>query len=145
MLFHLTEWERALRLQDYISLILLDLNGFKAYNRAHGYLAGNTALCLIADCLSREIRGAGTEVARFSGNEFAILLPGYKEHDTKATADRIEQAIAALNIDNRASDADGILTATIGHATVSPSEDTAVYSLVDGAATDIKTKRRAQQ
>ncbi len=137
-----TEWERALRTQDAISLILLDLDGFKAFNRTHGYLAGNSALSLIADRLTKEIRGAGVEIARFSGNEFAVLLPGYQEADTKKTVQRLQHAIADLGIVNRASKNSGLLTASIGHATVLPSEETAVYSLVDGAAANIKTKRR---
>ena len=140
-----TEWERALRTQDSISLVLLDLDGFKAFNRAHGYLAGNSALSLIANCLTNEIRGAGTVVSRFSGNEFAILLPGYNEANTKETAQRLQQSIAGLGIANRASDDGGILTASYGHATVLASEDTAVYSLVDGAAASIKKQRQEMQ
>jgi diguanylate cyclase (GGDEF)-like protein len=92
--------------------------------------------------LTKEIRGAGTEIARFSGNEFAVLLPGYQEADTKKTVQRLQHAIADLGIVNRASKNSGLLTASIGHATVLPSEETAVYSLVDGAAANIKTQRR---
>jgi two-component system chemotaxis family response regulator WspR len=136
------EWERALRTQDSISLILLDLDGFKAFNRTHGYLAGNAALTKISEQLSREIRGAGTDVARFSGNEFAVLLPGYGKADTEATAQRLQRAIVDLAIENRSSNNGGFLTASVGHSTVVPSEETAVYSLVDGAASSIKMNRR---
>jgi len=136
------EWERALRTQDSISLILLDLDGFKAFNRAHGYLAGNAALIQISERLSREIRGAGTDVARFSGNEFAVLLPGYGVADTEAMAQRLEHAIVALGIENRSSSNGGMLVASVGHSTVVPSQDTAVYTLVDGAAVSIKMQRR---
>ena len=136
-----SEWERALRTQDSISLILLDLDGFKAFNRAHGYLAGNAALTRISEQLGREIRGAGTDVARFSGNEFAVLLPGHKADATKDIAQRLQRAIAELGIQNRASNNGGVLTASVGHATVLPSEDTSVYTLVDSAAAEIKAQR----
>ena len=137
-----TEWERALRTQDTISLILMDLDGFKAFNRTHGYLAGNTALTRISERLSREIRGAGTDVARFSGNEFAILLPGYQEDATKEMAQRLQDAIADLCIENRSSGNGSVLTASVGSATVIPSDDTSVHILVDRAATGIKAQRR---
>jgi diguanylate cyclase (GGDEF)-like protein len=137
-----SEWERALRTQDSISLILLDLDGFKAFNQAHGYLAGNAALTRISEQLGREIRGAGTDVARFSGNEFAVLLTGHKADATQDIAQRLKRAIAELGIQNRASNNGGVLTASVGHATAVPSDETSVYTLVDSAAAEIKAQRQ---
>ena len=57
-----------------ISLLMLDVDHFKAYNDQHGHLAGDYALCLVANTLSSQLR-AKDSLIRFGGEEFVILLP----------------------------------------------------------------------
>ena len=138
------EWEGALKSEEPVSLILIDIDGFKGYNRAHGYLAGNKALTTISKGLNGQVRGAGTEVARFSGNEFAVLLPGYREADAAKTASRLQNTVTDLNIENRGSGDGSVLTVTVGSATVLPSEETSLYTLVDHAAAKVKSAKASR-
>ncbi len=69
-----TEIKRSKRTQREFALLLLDLNGLKQINDRYGHLVGSKALCRLADALcicSRDIDTA----ARFSGDEFALVLP----------------------------------------------------------------------
>jgi len=140
LLTHLrTEWERGLRTVDPITFVLLDLDGFKPFNKAHGYLSGNKALVRIAQALSVAVRGPGTMVARFSGNEFAVLLPATGEQEAQAIAEQLRETVSQLGIVNTA--AGSHLTATVGTHTLHPSEDTSLVDLVDGASKAIKANR----
>lgn len=68
------ELARSRRRGEPLSIALLDLNGFKAINDAHGHAAGDVALRSAAQALARSIR-ASDLAARFGGDEFTLLLP----------------------------------------------------------------------
>lgn len=70
-----SEWQRALRAKIPLSLLMLDLDYFKYINDTHGHPFGDEVLKRLADILSDRIKRAGSLVARFGGDEFAVLLP----------------------------------------------------------------------
>ncbi|KNZ69976.1 diguanylate cyclase and metal dependent phosphohydrolase [Thermincola ferriacetica] len=76
-----------------LSLIMLDLNCFKQVNDTYGHLAGDYILKEIASLFKRNVRNNDI-VFRNGGDEFAIILPGADEEETKRIAARIEQAVA---------------------------------------------------
>jgi diguanylate cyclase (GGDEF)-like protein len=76
-----------------ITVLCLDLDGFKAVNDELGHPAGDELLIRVADRLSASVRGTDT-VARLGGDEFAILIEGPVE-DTVVVADRILDAFSA--------------------------------------------------
>jgi diguanylate cyclase (GGDEF)-like protein len=77
------------------SLILCDLDRFKAVNDQHGHVVGDHVLQLAAKELQKAIR-TSDEVYRFGGEEFAILLPQTSESDARAVADRIRHFMSTI-------------------------------------------------
>ncbi len=117
------ETKRAMRSGWPLSLLFIDLDGFKKINDAHGHLLGSRALIEAASV----IKGAAREtdiVARFGGDEFAILLPETGDEGAQSVARRLRDRIQRFvflgdrGLGNR-------ITASIGLATLPDVADTA--------------------
>ncbi|GAB7540086.1 GGDEF domain-containing protein [Burkholderia sp. 3C] len=78
------------------ALLLVDIDRFKAFNDRHGHLAGDTCLCHVAQCLTAQLR-RGDLLARFGGEEFAILLPNAALAEAERTAERLREAVQGLH------------------------------------------------
>lgn len=112
------ECRRALGLGAPISLLLVDVDHFKAYNDHAGHLAGDDALRAVADTLSAHARRAGEMVARYGGEEFAIILPGLSADAARSRADEARQAVVAQAIPHPASEVASVVTVSIGVSTL---------------------------
>ena len=69
------EWNHAIRDGSELSLILADVDHFKRYNDTYGHLKGDAALQIIANALAKTIKRTIDMIARWGGEEFAVLLP----------------------------------------------------------------------
>ena len=98
------------RLQQPLSLIMLDLDRFKHLNDTAGHDAGDAALRRLADCFRHELRGPDS-AARFGGDEFALILPHAGPNGALIVAERLRQRIEKINIDGF-----GNVTTSIGIA-----------------------------
>lgn len=74
------------------SLVLIDLDGLKAFNDEKGHLAGDMLICVVADVLAHHLR-PGDLLARFGGDEFCVLLPDTARADALTVADRLRAAV----------------------------------------------------
>jgi diguanylate cyclase (GGDEF)-like protein len=72
---------------------LLDLDGLKKINDAHGHVVGSLALCRVAEVLHLSCREIDTP-ARYGGDEFAVVLPGTSSEDARRVAQRISQRLS---------------------------------------------------
>jgi diguanylate cyclase (GGDEF)-like protein len=84
------EIERSRRYKRPISLIYLDLDNFKTINDTLGHQTGNSALAIVAGTLKNSVRLTDI-VARFGGDEFAVLLPETEQEAARAIAERAQE------------------------------------------------------
>ncbi len=110
------ETKRAVRTGNTLSLLFIDLDGFKAVNDTYGHLCGSRAL-VEAAAVIRSCARETDVVARFGGDEFAVILPETAREGAIMVAERVRDRIAAHRF--LAADAlDVHLTASVGIATL---------------------------
>ncbi|MGD8109536.1 GGDEF domain-containing protein [Vibrio sp. TRT 17S01] len=89
------EYRRWIRSQHNLRVVLLDIDGFKKINNSFGYTAGDKALKIIARTIHKELRDSDT-LARFSGEEFIILLPEQADKESFNVIQRIQRQVSKL-------------------------------------------------
>jgi diguanylate cyclase (GGDEF)-like protein len=114
------EWARAARDGTPLSLLRIDVDQFKAYNDVYGHQAGDKCLRIVAQVLSLTVNRPGDLVARYGGEEMAILLPDTNAEGAAVVAENIRSRIEALALRHDANPLLNILTVSIGGATSMP-------------------------
>ncbi len=105
------EWRRAVRTQDSIALIMIDIDHFKKFNDHYGHQAGDECLRQVCQALQTYAKRSGELVARYGGEEFVVLLPRMTLVGAQHVAESMCQKVGQLNITHAQSD--------IGHVTIS--------------------------
>ncbi|MDN4059259.1 diguanylate cyclase [Massilia sp. YIM B02769] len=123
------EWQRALRQHQPLSLLMVDVDNFKAYNDAHGHLGGDECLKRIATAVASEMR-ANDLVARYGGEEFAVILPNQSLKGAAIVAERIRRRVEHLRVPLYAANGQ----APTQHVTVSIGAATAIAGLENDAS-----------
>ena len=116
------EWRRCMRERAPLSLIVVDVDLFKAYNDTYGHAAGDEVLRRTAGALRDALRRPGDFVARYGGEEFVILLPGIDMDGAMALAEQARAGIEALDIPHAVSTVAARVTISQGGATCRPAE-----------------------
>ncbi len=124
------EAAQARRFHSHFSLIMADIDHFKAFNDTHGHLKGDIVLKKVADILLQNTRGIDL-VGRFGGEEFVILLPKTDKAGAEAAAEKLRGRILAESFPGEeTSQPGGHLTLSLGIAEY-PGDSTDIYELLD--------------
>ncbi len=115
-----SEWRRAIRTQDSIALIMIDIDHFKKYNDRYGHQAGDDCLRQVCDALKDYAQRSGELIGRYGGEEFVVLLPRMTLVRAQVLAESMCRRIADLNIEHGES-MDNKVTISIGIAAMVPS------------------------
>lgn len=107
------EWRRAKRVGAPLSLLLIDVDRFKAYNDRYGHPKGDVALRQVAGCLAEQARRPGDTVCRIGGEEFAVILGDTDQEGAVQVAERMRGAVEALALPH-ADNAGGVVTISLG-------------------------------
>ncbi|HET9033946.1 MAG TPA: diguanylate cyclase [Dokdonella sp.] len=122
-------WNRHLALDSPLSLLLADVDCFKLLNDSHGHQHGDECLRLLAQHCAGQFEAADL-VARFGGEEFAVILPGRDLAGARHIAEQLRRSIVELGIEHPTSPIAHVVTASIGVASVQPSTKLTCEALV---------------
>ncbi|MCZ2496018.1 diguanylate cyclase [Xylophilus sp. Kf1] len=92
------EIARAQRDRRTLSVCMVDVDHFKAYNDAQGHLAGDACLRAVARALALEVRRPGDLVSRYGGEEFVMVLAATDASGAAKVAEQVRSAIEALRL-----------------------------------------------
>jgi diguanylate cyclase (GGDEF)-like protein len=117
------EWRRAARNRNTFSLLMLDIDHFKAYNDAYGHLAGDDCLKQVASSQAQALVRPADFVARFGGEEFVCVLPETDEDGALVMAEKLRSAVEKLQIPHPMSPTSPMVTISVGVATTVPDNE----------------------
>lgn len=127
------EWKRAMRHLRPVSLLLMDIDYFKAFNDRYGHLCGDDCLKKVAAAVSENLKRSGDLSARYGGEEFVVLLPDTEGRTAVMIAESIRSAIKELGIIHEGSKVCAHVTISIGIATLIPEQGSIPALLIDSA------------
>ena len=128
------EWFRCMDQRRPLSVLMIDVDNFKAYNDAHGHLEGDVQLRGIAQRLHQHHDPQRELLARYGGEEFALLLPGVHQAEAMRRAETLRAAIAV---------SDAGMTVSIGVAGFVPEVQADPDSLLRRADAALYAAKRA--
>ncbi len=137
-----SEWRRGMRERQPLSLLLIDVDFFKAYNDTYGHLRGDSCLKQLAEAALDVVTRPGDLVARFGGEEFAIVLPNTESEGALQVAEQVCAALRCRNLAHSASPL-GLVTISVGCATMVPAMGQHAPSLIQKADDALYAAKRS--
>ncbi|AUH50502.1 diguanylate cyclase response regulator [Chromobacterium sp. ATCC 53434] len=134
------DWLQCARLQQPISLLMIDVDHFKRFNDRYGHQAGDDCLRRVAQAIKQSARRPHDLTARYGGEEFACILPD--TDGAAGVAHAVLTAIRELAIPHAASDVAEVVTASLGVATVVASHESTPQALIEEADRQLYQAKR---
>lgn len=125
-----SEWLRLARERLPLSLILCDIDYFKAYNDTYGHQAGDTCLQQVASIIQATVKRPADLVARYGGEEFAVILPNTDNNGAVHVAEEMRTGVESLNLLHAGSKTTGCITISLGVATLTPKPSLSTADLI---------------
>ncbi len=113
------EWHRRRRTRAPLSLLVIDVDHFKAYNDRHGHIEGDSCLVRLAGAMQGVLREGIDLLVRLGGEEFVAVLPGSGPEEAAAVGERVRATVEALGVPHGASSAGAVVTVSVGWASTS--------------------------
>jgi diguanylate cyclase (GGDEF)-like protein len=126
-------WQEGLETGNALSLLLIDLDHFNAYNRLHGHLEGDQCLRGVASALSDKLDAEETLIARFGGNEFIILPKSGDAASAQSIAEHVLSILSDAQIPHGVSDISAHVTVSAGIGRVPNLQHAAFHDLLECA------------
>jgi len=136
------EWLRSMRSAKPVSLVICDIDSFRAYNEIYGNSAGDQCLVMISGVISDAVKRAGDLAARYSGEQFYILLADTAEDRALDVAEFIRQGIHDLTILHPGAVFERVVTASFGVATIVPAKPHDQFKLITAADQALRRAKR---
>ncbi|AWB35127.1 GGDEF domain-containing protein [Orrella marina] len=128
-----------------IGLLMIDVDYFKRYNDTYGHQAGDDCLRAVANAIRQTLSRKTDLLARYGGEELAVILPDTDQRGVALMAERVVQAVAALDLPHEKSDAASHVTVSVGGVSAIAAESGATEDLIakaDAALYDAKNGGR---
>lgn len=127
------EWKRCFREQQPLSVILGDVDCFKAYNDYYGHQQGDECLIQVAKAIAQAVKRPGDLVARYGGEEFIVILPNTNGNGAVQVAQIIQDKIRQLQIPHAESSISEYITISMGISSLIPNHLIASDTLISEA------------
>jgi diguanylate cyclase (GGDEF)-like protein len=114
----LREFNRSRRENEALSIIMCDIDNFKAYNDCYGHSAGDECLVHVANGVKISLRRPGDFCARYGGEEFVVILANTGLEGAMRVAERIRITVEEMKIRHSDSLAAEVVTVSLGVATI---------------------------
>jgi diguanylate cyclase (GGDEF)-like protein len=137
------EWRRCAREGRPLSLIMVDIDFFKAYNDAYGHQAGDACLRQVAQVLKRNVNRAGDLAARYGGEEFMVILSETGKDGAVCVAEKLKSAVESLGIAHKTSTVAEHVTISLGCASVIPGRESEPSLLINAADAALYQSKRS--
>jgi diguanylate cyclase (GGDEF)-like protein len=117
------EWNRAMRQQLPLAVLMIDVDHFKAYNDHLGHPAGDVCLREVARVIKSMARRSGDFAARYGGEEFALIYPATNASQALSLARQLIEQVALLKLAHPASGVGPVVTVSVGVAVTIPNHE----------------------
>ncbi len=141
------EWRLGRREQSLLTVVICDVDHFKIFNDTYGHLVGDECLKTIAEMLDTEVKRPADMVARFGGEEFALILPNTELEGALYLLEGIRSTLRSRAINHTNSPTGPYVSLSFGLAQVVPCKNIETIDLLraaDSALYQAKTKGRDQ-
>ncbi|MBF0096986.1 MAG: diguanylate cyclase [Magnetococcales bacterium] len=124
------EWNRSRRGQEWMSMILMDIDYFKPFNDHYGHTAGDLCLKQVAQGLASALPRAADLIARYGGEEFVCVMPGTPGEGLIQVGNRLQAAVRALGLPHDHSKIAKHVTISLGGISLVPKEEWLVEDMI---------------